>query len=1009
MQENSLWIEKYRPKKFDDIKGQEHVLERIKAFVNKKNMPHLLFGGPPGTGKCVEENTLVVLSDGRLVPINKIHNQDVVLSLSEEGCITPRMVKSIIKREDIVWNIKTKLGNEISATQEHPFLVLENGMPKWKEISKIDKNDLIATPSYLPINLCRTIKPDFFELKNENFWAELKVKITLPLFELFEGKYKNLLEYLYSANYGISKAELVKNLSIKQSTISWYLNSLIKRSILQKNKNKYYLIKKELTVSRAPLICIDSIDKIKRLSYKNKSRYSLWVKIFDLNANFCEWLGYLLSEGTVKNSSIIFNNTDEILLNRFNTLTRSVFGVATEKCKDGLIIRKSTTLAKILNKCFNVPIGKKKSYRIKVPSVFFQLDNKKISRFLRSYVDGDGFIGAGGIEFYSNSQDILLGIKVLLLRFSIISKISCRVINNISRYKLVIYERDNILTFKKNIGSLRFRFLIAKIGVTNKDIMTINSELLQGIFKQLNILYRDILPKQEIECIMHKKIGSRKKVQKMYGIICEVANERLYNLLESYNTLKSAASKMAKSDVSKNYIDLILGELKTIEMRSLLNDGCGITTSRLLEYHKRKRTPNLKNLIKIIDTLRFTKKNNIYEEIYENFVFMLKIRKNILDVAIMLGVSYSEIAKCLEESDTNINNCLNKDGLAIESVQKIEKIFEIVNKRIESVIFDEGLIENLELISFLSKVRIFWDRVAVIEKDCEKKVIDLSIEGSHNFIGGNGPLILHNTTMAIVAAKELYGEDYKKNILSLNASDQRGIDVIRGEIKDFAKTIPLNNVHKLIILDEADALTKDAQNALRRTMEMYSSTTRFCLIANYPSKIIDPIKSRCAIFYFKPLGEDCIASIINDIAGKEHLKIDNESIEILCKISEGDARKVQNIMQGCAAISNAINKNTINQIISIAAPKDVRDILNLAINKNFIKARALLLETMLKQGLSGIDIIKELQSEIMNLEISDEKKAAMIEKCGEIEFRIVEGSDEYLQMEALLAGFALIK
>lgn len=273
----------------------------------------------------------------------------------------------------------------------------------------------------------------------------------------------------------------------------------------------------------------------------------------------------------------------------------------------------------------------------------------------------------------------------------------------------------------------------------------------------------------------------------------------------------------------------------------------------------------------------------------------------------------------------------------------------------------------------------------------------------------SGPPGTGKTTLIMVVAIALYGGDYRKNILSLNASDQRGIDVIRGEIKDFAKTISLNNVHKLIILDEADALTKDAQNALRRTMEAYSNTTRFCLIANYPSKIIDPIKSRCAAFYFKPLGKDCIASIINEIAEKEGLGIDDESIELLYKISEGDARKVQNIMQSCASISNVINKNTINQIVNIATPKDVREILNLAINKNFIKSRALLLETMLKQGLSGIDIIKELQSEIMNLEISDEKKAAMIEKCGEVEFRIVEGSDEYLQLGALLASFALIK
>ncbi|MBS3095551.1 replication factor C small subunit [Candidatus Woesearchaeota archaeon] len=272
-----------------------------------------------------------------------------------------------------------------------------------------------------------------------------------------------------------------------------------------------------------------------------------------------------------------------------------------------------------------------------------------------------------------------------------------------------------------------------------------------------------------------------------------------------------------------------------------------------------------------------------------------------------------------------------------------------------------------------------------------------------------GPAGVGKTTLALAAAMELYGEDYRKNILNLNASDQRGIDVIRGEIKDFAKTISMNNIHKMIILDEADSLTKDAQHALRRTMEIYSNTTRFCLIANYPSKIIDPIKSRCAVFYFKPLEKRHIEGIINEIASKENLKVDNESVDLLYKVSEGDARKVQNIMQSCAAISKVISKSTISQVVSIATPKEIREILNLAINKNFIKARQLLLETMIKQGLSGIDVVKELQGEIINMEIDDEIKAKMIERCGEAEFRLVEGSDDYMQIEALLAGFVLIK
>jgi len=272
-----------------------------------------------------------------------------------------------------------------------------------------------------------------------------------------------------------------------------------------------------------------------------------------------------------------------------------------------------------------------------------------------------------------------------------------------------------------------------------------------------------------------------------------------------------------------------------------------------------------------------------------------------------------------------------------------------------------------------------------------------------------GPPGIGKTSLIYVAAKSLYSDNYQRYVLDLNASHERGIDVIRTKIKDFAKTISFGNMHKIIILDEADALTKDAQHALRRTMEIYSNTTRFCLIANYPSKIIEPIQSRCAVFYFKPLEEKHIEEIIQNIAKNENLKISQEASNILFSLSNGDVRKVQNILQSCASISKNITKEIISQISTIATPTEIKEILNLAINKNFIKSRSLLLETMLKQGLSGLDIIKEIQKEILNLNTADETKALMIEKCAEIEFRLVEGSDEYIQLEALLASFALIK
>ncbi|MBL7148300.1 MAG: replication factor C small subunit [Nanoarchaeota archaeon] len=269
-----------------------------------------------------------------------------------------------------------------------------------------------------------------------------------------------------------------------------------------------------------------------------------------------------------------------------------------------------------------------------------------------------------------------------------------------------------------------------------------------------------------------------------------------------------------------------------------------------------------------------------------------------------------------------------------------------------------------------------------------------------------GPPGTGKSSLALVTVKTLFGEDWRSNFLELNASDSRGIDTIRNDVKNFAKMKSINtDIPKIIFLDEADSLTKEAQQALRRTMETYSNTTRFIFSANYSSKIIEPLQSRCTIFRFKPLEKEHIKEIIEDISKKENLKVDKKAIEALFEISNGDVRRVENVLQSCAVISKNIKEDLIYDIVSAAKPKEILEVLNLAIKGNFIKSKNLLLDTMLKHGLSGLDIIKQIQQEIWNLDIKDEDKLSMIEKCGEIEFRMVEGSDEFIQLESLIASF----
>ena len=190
-------------------------------------------------------------------------------------------------------------------------------------------------------------------------------------------------------------------------------------------------------------------------------------------------------------------------------------------------------------------------------------------------------------------------------------------------------------------------------------------------------------------------------------------------------------------------------------------------------------------------------------------------------------------------------------------------------------------------------------------------------------------------------------------------------------------------------------------------MENYAAVTRFVLSCNYSSKIIDPIQSRCTIFRFRGIEKEGVFEYMDKIAKQEELKISKEAKEILYENSNGDLRRLLNILQSCASISNKIDDKLIYDVVASAHPKEIRKIIECAIKGDFLKSKNMLLDVMLKNGLSGLDIIKQIQKEVLELEIDEKDKLKLIEKCGEIEFRMVEGSDEFIQLQALLAGFYL--
>jgi replication factor C small subunit len=271
-----------------------------------------------------------------------------------------------------------------------------------------------------------------------------------------------------------------------------------------------------------------------------------------------------------------------------------------------------------------------------------------------------------------------------------------------------------------------------------------------------------------------------------------------------------------------------------------------------------------------------------------------------------------------------------------------------------------------------------------------------------------GPPGVGKTLCAIALAAELFEDAFNQNFMELNASDERGIDVVREQIKNYAAMLPFGGIRfKIIFLDEADALTRDAQNALRRTMENTSATTRFILSANYSSKIIEPIQSRCALFRFRPLSEGHITDRLKHIAQKEKVHVSEDGYKALVYSSEGDMRKAINFLQTASTLGEKITEDTVFKVAARARPKEVRELIEEAMEGKFEQARKKLDALLYEYGLSGEDVILQIYREIIGMEIDQRKKVELIDRIGEYNFRLTEGANERIQLESLLAYLVL--
>jgi replication factor C small subunit len=270
-----------------------------------------------------------------------------------------------------------------------------------------------------------------------------------------------------------------------------------------------------------------------------------------------------------------------------------------------------------------------------------------------------------------------------------------------------------------------------------------------------------------------------------------------------------------------------------------------------------------------------------------------------------------------------------------------------------------------------------------------------------------GPPGTGKTTAALALVSDLYQGSTTGKFMELNASDERGINTIREIVKDFARSRPSTEIpFKILILDESDNMTQDAQQALRRIMERYASVTRFILLANYQWGIIEPIQSRCAVFRFPPLSPTHIREGVIRVLEKEGVSWTEEAIDEIVKAARGDMRKAINIAQSAAGGLKKITGESVKQVVGVLHPREVEEMISEALKGNFTSARKRLAKLLYDDGLSANDILREMNSELMSIEMDERKRLQVVNALGEANFRVAMGADAEIQISTVLAALA---
>lgn len=273
----------------------------------------------------------------------------------------------------------------------------------------------------------------------------------------------------------------------------------------------------------------------------------------------------------------------------------------------------------------------------------------------------------------------------------------------------------------------------------------------------------------------------------------------------------------------------------------------------------------------------------------------------------------------------------------------------------------------------------------------------------------SGPAGTGKTTLTVAFAKELYGDDWRANLLELNSSDDRGIDVVRDKIKTFAnRGITGDYPYKIIFLDEVDSSSDDAQHALRRVMEDHTDKTRFFLSCNYVGQLIDPIQSRCAAFHVDPLDKEDIIEILERVVEGEDLSCEAEALWAIADSANGDARRAINTLQA-ANTGDRITSENVGHVATVVDDDLVEEIVELAVAGDHQEAQEKIMLDVLKEGIDSQTLARAFLRVLKRYDMPEDARVKAIDHLGETEYRILEGANPVVQWSSFIADLCVVR